>query len=221
MPAVLFQWLKSTLEGSSRRSNVTIVEDGPIKNKMSWELFNALVTGIGFPALDRGAKDNAELKLRLRSENTTAYPTGEGEAPLSYPVVRSWAASDFRLQIDGLDSVGAAVKKIGALNIAIDERGGDHRRIEFPNITMSLPMHKSGEILSWFDSFVTKGNSRSSGEKNGQLLYFSADNDPFLILNLTGIGIMRVTKAGGMIDVEMYCERMELDGQRLWQKQGT
>jgi hypothetical protein len=89
--------------------------EGQIVSRLTFT--NALITEIGFPALDAASKDAAKMTIKLSPEYTRYTVTSSGEVipkPDSQ-AQKKWLSSNFRLRIDGLAADTREVIKLEAL----------------------------------------------------------------------------------------------------------
>ena len=224
-----YEWITSTLAGKAERhAGRVALADHNFKVQSAIEFTNALVTEIGFPALDAGGKDRATISLKFAPEVTRhdPNPSGSGD-PLkdTAKVQKAWLSSNFRIKIDGLDT--SKVNKIDELvvkQVVGDQAVGELREFEkvayhldVPNLAISLAQSSAKDWFSWLDSFVVKGNNGPDQEKGGTLEYLSSDFKTVLFtLNFAGLGIFRLApdrvQAGAetiqRVRAEMYCEKI-------------
>ena len=139
---------------------------------------------------------------------------------------KQWSPANFKLQIDGLDC--SKVSKVDSFTVkqtAQTDDIGDARdylkqpgKLEFPNLTITLPEAGAQTWQAWFDDFVIKGNNTDAQEKNGSLVFFAPNNKDLLAtINFFNLGIYALgsDKAEANADqikwvkAELYCERME------------
>ena len=134
-------------------------------------------------------------------------------------------SSNFRLNIQGLESATARANKIEALPIKIqtvDNAVGEKRdyerepaSLEVPNLVVTVADAYAKPVYDWLDDFVVRGNNGQDREKVGVLEYLTPDmKSTLLSLNLFGLGIFRAapeTISGPSeqirrTTVAMYCE---------------
>jgi len=173
----------------------------------------------------RQLKEAALFTLKFKPE-TTQYKKSSG-AKISMPPKRKLVrASDFRLQIDGLDCT--RVNRIESFTVirkvvtASDGSGGGAitlpTRVEFPNITLSLPEAFAEDWFEWAKDFIVDGNNTNAQEKSGTLSFL----EPTLTtararIKFFNLGICRLTPekndgtAVPRVRAELYCERMEYE----------
>jgi hypothetical protein len=138
------------------------------------EFTDALITELGFPALDAASTDTARLTLRIWPPKGLRRVPGPAlkSAPLA-AVQKRWSPADFRIRIDGLDKPCASVSKIDALTIKqkLSEQDvtKEPGKLEFPNLVITLP--ESAELAAWTRAFA----ARQTGPRAGTLSYLADD----------------------------------------------
>jgi hypothetical protein len=205
--------------------------DGNIKRSL--EFHQALVTEIGFPALDASSKDAAKLTLKLSPEWTNTLK-GSGrisvpEFPLGKGQQKRWLPSNFRLRIDGLEKACEYVNKIEALTFKqkiVENVHGEVRwssrepaGLELPNLVLTTAEIKAAQFYQWEKDFLINGKNSDDDEKTGTLEYLSADLQTALFtIDLMHLGIFKLTadkmdahnEAIRRVKAEMYFEDMRL-----------
>jgi protein-L-isoaspartate O-methyltransferase len=225
----LYDWIAATLQRkSTRRNGAVVMADYNGKVQSRQEFFNSLISEIGFPACDAGAKDAAFMTMKIAPEYTrTGAASGQKTSSGAGYNKKSahFLPSNFRLTINGLDC--SRVSKIDALvvrqKISPFEIGEarDYARepdsLEIPNLAFTIVDDDKNGLREWFDDFVVKGNS--TVEKNGTLEFLSANlKDPLFTLTFSNLGIFRLARqkveAGSekvrQLCAEMYCEQLAL-----------
>ncbi|MEI6653805.1 MAG: phage tail protein [Verrucomicrobiota bacterium] len=220
-----YQWIKASMDGKATRKNGAI-HTLNVQNQVNSmrNFYNALISEIGFPALDAASKDAAKMTIKFTPEYTR-FKAGAGAAPKP-STVWPWLASRFILEIDGLDCT--RVNKIEAIVVKqafVDNpvgAGRDYQKepahLEIPNLVVSLPEAAAGSFQSWFDDFVINGNNGDDVEKSGTLSWMTLDGKLVLgVLEFSHLGIFKLapdpTQSDGIrrVKAEMYCERMAFD----------
>lgn len=220
-----YQWIKSSFDGKASHHNGNIVTEMQHNQvKYTMDFFNALITEIGFPALDAASKDAAKMTIKFSPE-TTRFKAGTASAPqpaTTWP----WLVSRFILEIDGLDctrvnKIEALVVKQSFVESLIGDAGVYHKEptsLEIPDLVVSMPESAAGTFQSWFDDFVIKGNNGDNMEKSGSLSWMTTDGKLVLgVLEFSHLGIFKLapdtTQADGIrrVKAEMYCESMAFD----------
>lgn len=227
-----FQWIKSSLDQKFERKSGAIVAADYNYNTMTVLKFsNALISEIGFPALDASSKEAAKLTLKFSPEFTeykyqAAAPIIQ-EPPQSKQQ-KKWLASNFRLKIEGLDETSARVAKIDAITIKqknAENPVGEQRdyelelaSLEFPNLKITLPEHNAQDLFAWYEDFVIKGENSQDKEKTGSLEYLTPDLKTTLFaLDFHQLGIFKFTPDKfdanadqiRKVNAEIYCEEIK------------
>jgi hypothetical protein len=196
------------------------------------EFHHAIVTEIGFPALDAASKDAGKISFKLAPEWTRTHK-GKGKIHLSHhPLGRGqqklWSPANFRLLIDGLEHACAKVNKIDALVMkqkVTDNAVGETRHvtreptaIESPNLVITTAESHAGAFYEWEKHFLIQGNCSDEDEKMGTLEYLSSNlKTPLFTIDMDHIGLFKITAdkmdAGAesirRIKAEMYVEEMK------------
>jgi hypothetical protein len=221
MSGPFYQWLRSVCECElAPRSGALLSADFNFKEVARQSFQNALITEIGFPALDASSKDPATMTVKFAPESTQRQK-GSGEALKPCAASRKqkkWLAANFRLTIDGLDC--SKVSKIDAFAIKQQVAEREPARLEIPNLVVTLPESAAESFFEWHEDFVIQGNSGDESEKKG-LLEFLTPNlaDTLLTVEFQHLGIFKLTpeklEAGSeqirRVTAEMYCEEMTFD----------
>lgn len=228
-----YDWIKASFDHNYARKNGAIITaDYNYKEHTRLNFFNALITEIGFPALDAASKDPAKMTIKITPENTT-YQLGQGASIANsqkndQATQKKWLPANFRLSIDGMDCT--RVNKIEAITIkqkCVDNPTGELRgcekepaHVEIPNLVITLAESHSKEFYDWHKSFVIDGKNGDGDEKSGQLTYLTPDlKTELCTITFSHLGIFKLTpekvEAGSenirRIKCEMYCEDMKFE----------
>jgi hypothetical protein len=219
-----YRWIRDSMHRSFIRRNLQIMAiDASWRPLRTWELFDALLTEIAFPALDIRSQGGAALIVSLEAEQMRVVEfNGEDRQVPAYARTKPWPTSRFRLSIDGLGSISdlAAVTRIDALSFQVGMKKNYVGASRFPelvptkvtasSLTLSLPERNSSVFFSWLDATLSAKGS-GLNEKSGHLQYLSHDSQTLLALNFYKLGIVSASKGGGNVKVEMYFGRMDMD----------
>ena len=225
-----YDWLQQTFSGRyDRKNGVIVVYDFNGHEVSRLSFFNALVSEIGFPALDASSEDAAKLTIKISPEYTR---TDAGSSQVQGAVskgAKGWVARNFRLAIDGVEYARAnRVEAITVSRSIVSSAVGEVRDYEkeptyllVPDLTVTLADLSTDPAATalhkWFASFVVGGNNDQSQEKNGTLEYLSSDlRTVFFTLDLRQLGIYRLTPVNDgdssqtvrRMLARMYCEEM-------------
>jgi len=229
MGPALYEWIAASWKMNYQRKNGSIVAyNVNLEAQSEREFVNALITEVGFPGTDASAKDQAYLTVKFAPE-FIRYTKASGKATM--PAVKAaqemWLPSNFRLEIDGLDCTRVmAVDSFTVKQTAAAATIGDARdaarvpgRLEFPNLTITLPEVSAPTWQAWFEDFVINGLNDDKHERNGALIFLSPNRQTELgRVNFFNLGIFKLApaKAEAAVDqiarmtAALYCERMEL-----------
>jgi hypothetical protein len=203
--------------------------DGNIMRSL--EFHHAIVTEIGFPALDAGSKDACKFTFKLACEWTRTHK-GKGkisipEHPLGKGEQKRWSPANFRLHIQGLEHACSRVNKIDALVIkqkVADNALGELRHVtrepaglELPNLVLTTAESHAGQFYEWERDFLIRGKCADDDEKSGTLEYLTADlKSSLFTIDMEHIGLFKLTadkmdahaESLRRVKCEMYVEEM-------------
>jgi hypothetical protein len=222
MDSVVYQWMADTLAHKpSTKSGAIIFGDYNYKQKLRLEFDDALITGIGFPALDTQSKDAAFVTLTLQPKVTRVNTASIGTSiqGFSTKFQKHWLASNFRLKISALETACAKVNAVDALTVTQDTSGGDRTGpvLTVPDLVFSVAENAAQDILNWVDDFLIKSKTAKTSERSGTLEFLDTSLKTVLFtLKLSNLGVIRAHRlrteeqAGviARIRVELYCEQM-------------
>ena len=223
----VYDWIAASWMGSYSRKDVDIlVADYAMQTKSEREFFNALITEVTIPAMDASSKESGFITLKLAPEySRSKKASGKLTGNLSKVAQKLWLASNFKLQVDGLDCTH--VSKVDAFSVkqtittaAVGEMRDYQKlpgKIDFPNLSITLAESHAQSWIDWHEDFVIKGNCGQDQEKNGSLTFLTPNLKELAHINFFNLGIFRLApdKNQGQAEViskivaELYCERME------------
>lgn len=233
-----YDWIKASFDCNYARKNGAVISaDYNYKAITRLDFFNALISEIGFPALDAGSKDAAKMTIKFTPETTRFKPEGGSSIANNYKndqaKQKKWLPSNFKLTIDGLDCT--RVNKIEAITLkqknvvnAVGEQR-DHEMepasLEVPNLVVTLAESHAKDWYDWHKTFVIDGVNGDDKEKGGSLVFLTPDLKDLFTITFKHLGIFKLTpekvEAGSenirRVKAEMYCEEMSFDyGQSAW-----
>jgi phage tail-like protein len=231
MSQTFYEWIQASVDHQYKRINngALIAADYNFKETSRLNFFNALISEVGFPALDAGSKDAAKMSIKFTPEYTRAVRKqgGQVQGPLGKGEQKKWTAANFKLEIDGCPTACKWVNKIEALTIkqkVVKSQVGEQRdyqiecaHVEYPNLVLTVSESHADEFYNWHEDFVIKGNCTQDKERGGQLQFLSSDLKPLFTLTFSNLGIFSLTpeksEAGSenikRAKVEMYCEQVK------------
>lgn len=219
-----YNWIKDSFSGQPLSLSGSIAgADANSKLFTKTDFSNALITEVGFPALDAASKDSAKMTIKFQPEFTRLQAATGALAPQP-PVHAKWLVSNFRLTINGMNT--NFVTSIDPLNAKWDfatqvsDAAGSRPqlvKIDIPNIKLRIVESQSKDFFAWHQDFVIKGNSSSENEKSGSLLFLSPDLKTELFrLDFSGLGIFALdpdpltlsTNTIRHVTAQLYCDKM-------------
>ena len=222
MESATYDWIKHCMDHSPERKNGAIIAaDFNFKELSRLNFFDALITEIGWPALDAASKEPGRLSLEFSPDVTRRKPGSGAAIAASVKVQKKWLPANFRLKIDGLEAACTKVNKIEALvvkQILVNSDGvRAPGRLEYPNLVVTLAESAADPFFDWAESFIIKGVNGQKDEKRGSIDFLALDLKTVLAtLTFSNLGIFRCApeKAEAGVDAirrvkaEMYCESM-------------
>jgi len=240
MSKSFYEWIQASIDHKvTRFDGAVITADFNHKEVARMNFFQALITEVGFPALDASSKDAAKMTVKFAPEytRTVAKTGGAIKGEIGKGQQKKWLPSNFKLEIDGLTNACNHVNKIEQLTIkqkVVDHPVGhlrDYQRepahIEFPNLVITCAEAYADELYAWHEEFVIKGNNDNSKEKTGMLQYLASDTKTALFtLEFQGLGIFKLTPEKveahseniRRVKAELYCEQIKFkaEGDAVW-----
>jgi len=230
MSKQFYEWIKSSFDHTYTRKDGAIISADYDHNEVSRLTFqHALISEVGFPALDAASKDAAKMTIKFSPEITrTTYGQGAKISGNTNAVIqKKWLPANFRLVINGLEEACTRVNKIEALTVKqknVENAVGELRdaekepaNLEIPNLVITFAESHAKSFYDWHKSFVIDGNAGDGDEKNGSLTFLTPNlKEELFTINFTHLGIFKLTPdkveshSEGIrrLKAEMYCEEM-------------
>jgi len=225
----VYDWISASWKMNyTRKQGSIITADFNYQAKTERTFRDALITETGFPALDASSKDVGDLTLQFAiEESLDLKASGALTAPVSKQ--KQWVRSNFKLEIDGIDTTrvskidGFSVKQAIVIGEVGSERIGTKEpgKLEFPDLKLTLAQSSLSSWATWFDDFVIKGNSGAANERSGRIAFLSPDLKTELAeIKLFNVGIYRLDPDPedpssadkiASFTAEIYVERMEFN----------
>ncbi|MET0216562.1 MAG: phage tail protein [Burkholderiales bacterium] len=210
----LYEWITASLQMKAEPMNGAIIlADHNFEARSEQQFFNALISEVGFPACDGASKDPAYFTVRFAPERTRYVKASGKVTDKPDQKQKSWISSNFRLKIDALDC--SKVAKIDAFTVKQANVPG---KLEFPNLTITLPEASAETWRQWHEDFVINGNNGEAQQRHGTLEFISANlQGTLLSIALHNLGIFKLTPERSEVGADkvsrmsaaLYCERME------------
>jgi len=212
----MLDWMSGTIIMNYQRKNGALTIDG-----RQHEFFNALVTEIGFPALESGGSNKGFLSVKFAPEYTRVTKASSKFKNVASPPT-SFSTSSFLVEIDGLAT--GKIVRVDAFTIkqtATTDELGDARdylkepgKLEFPNLALYVAPGDATGFTEWHEDFVIKGNCDESNEKSGRIVLRNESSKDAVEIKLFNVGIfgMDEVMVGNkkLRRIDLYVERMEL-----------
>jgi hypothetical protein len=231
MAPQFWQWIDDVVNHKpTRRDGAIVATDVNHREVSRLEFQQALLTEIGFPALDAASDDLARLSLTISPDKTRGARRSGDNARLMLVGTKQkrWTARNFRLAVDGVDT--AHINKVEALTIkqkVVEYRDGTQPglvrkvpgELELPNLAVQVPDRFADSWFDWHESFVVQGNADAGHEKTGRLEYLAEDlKEVLFTLDFHGLGIFKAEPDGESTDgdqppkdkAEMYVDAVSL-----------
>lgn len=192
----LLDWLVDSLTPGKPAYNDGTIQAADFNGNVVSErnFFNALVSEVGFPAMDGASREPGVLEVRILPEST-AIAAGGGTLP-SAPRPKVWLASNFRFSLGGLPT--SRVSRIESFSISIESLGGGPAgtTVHVPDLRVTFSATDAGPWQAFFDDFVLNGNNGPANELNGKIELLTPDiSEVILAVELGHVGIFGLAPA--------------------------
>jgi hypothetical protein len=218
-------WANSFMSNTHLRKTGTVAFANASNDVRAYlDVHGALLTEVGFPALDGASKDAARMTLRIRPESTTRRDGDDAKLP-SLPSPKAALRSNFRVRVGDLPAT--RITKVDALTwrMKVQEvlSGGERfaqiipTLVEMPTLRLTIAAADVKPWLTWFDDFVIQGHSSDAKELSGGIDYLAPNKNVLVTLELRQIGIFELempsegrTDAAATFTASMYFESGQL-----------
>jgi phage tail-like protein len=202
-----WKWVKATVENKpERRNGAIVVYDYKMRERQRRTFFGALITEIGFPALDATSKNVATMTIKISPERLR-FADGDGShrGGVSYAQnelskQKRWLTSNFNFALDRFKGdaslknskiEGFTIKQAVMAN-PIGRMLETHKyagSVETPNIQASFPQSAVKPWVDWYEKCVRHGNY--IGElTTGTIEYLDSDRgNALMTLHLENVGL--------------------------------
>lgn len=203
-------WVKASLDNEPQRRNGALVGyDFSFCERTRRSFYGALISEIGFPALDASSKSNAALNIKITPERMD-FKKGDGsklsggEAQNQVSKQKLWLTSNFRFELDKFrGDPNLRNVKIEAFtvkqNVIANPVGNDLDtrrevgRLELPQIVVTIPESSVEPWMKWYDDAIARGN-RADQYATGFISYFSSDQaqTELMRIELAGVSLASI-----------------------------
>jgi hypothetical protein len=202
----LYQWIGDAWFGHPAREQAVLdAADQTI------ELEKPRLHEVVLPALDARVHDLRFLTVKIAPESVRSRPGGSVIVDAPGPG-RELYAHAFTIEIDGIDCSGVQAVAPIAVQTRLKEERVNGGLLVFSDVHLTVAAEKSGAFRGWFEDFVIRGNNDDEQELDGRITFYDPLlKDALATLEMYHLGIYRLCAAArGNVQVDLYCERMEL-----------
>ncbi len=207
MSPSFWKWVQASLEYKPQRRNGALVSyDFDFKERSRRSFYRALISEIGFPALDASSKSTAVINIkfspeRLEWKKGDESALGSGQAQNQVSKQKLWLSSNFRFELDKMRGdpklrnvkVEAFTVKQNVIANPVGYEQDTRKevgRLELPQIVVTFPESAAEPWMDWYDTAVAKGD-RSDQYTTGVISYLAADlNRELARLELGGVSLV-------------------------------
>jgi phage tail-like protein len=231
MSPAFYAWLEGFIQGRAERRNGAIVAaDFHYKERARRTFQEALISELRFPSLDATDNSACTMGVTIVPETLRFEP---GSLRSLEPYVGSmtqklWTPANFAFQIDGFADSCHRITKVEGFSIRQEIHEypvGNLReplrvpgKLEFPNLTFSLPEVDAWPIIDHFTKHVIHGEPQASARRTGTITMRDHHGDDLCTVSLAGVDIADVSPGKSdassddlkLVNVEISVESMEL-----------
>lgn len=208
MSSRFWAWVKSSLDNKPERRNGALVSyDFNSKERARRTFYGALISEVGFPALDAGARSAAALNVKIAPERIE-FKNGDGSSLQAAGALnqlqkqKMWLTCNFRFELErfkGDDSLrhckieAFTVKQnviANPIGYELDTRK-EVGRLELPQIVVSFPEARVENWLKWWNTAVAQGN-RKDQYTTGMIAYLASDQSELMRIELEGVSLASI-----------------------------
>jgi hypothetical protein len=210
----LYDWIDKSwqLEQPRKQGSIAAVAtDGSIQSERAF--VDALISEVTVPKLDASSKEPAFLTVRLAPDRVELAKGGGRRAAARAPKPKQFMASNFRLEIDGLDC-----KRVMSVDSFTVSQTEGLAAVEFPNLRITLAASSADSWDAWYDDFLVQGNNGADRERSGSISFLAPNLKAELgRVELANLGIFALRRPPAAtaeqvakVVAGLYCERMSL-----------
>jgi hypothetical protein len=211
-----------------RKNGSILAADFNYNTRARRDFREALIKEVTLPALNANDKAPAYMGVGIATEMIT-YTKGDG-AKLAVgqgaDKQKSWTSAHFNFSIDNFDAACRRVNKVESFTVKnpiIEHHVGGqrepyklHGRIEYPNITFTVPEVDVHPLMAHFKTYGIEG--QPAQRLNGHIEYLDNQKKVLATLNFTNADIVSITPDRAdatseemkYVKVELYTEGMTM-----------
>jgi phage tail-like protein len=209
MTGSFWDWVQGSLERKpTRRDGAVVAYDFDQKERSRRTFKAALISEIGFPALDASSKTAALLSVKVSPEHIE-FAEGDGSRMTSQAnnnemtKQKHWLSCNFNFALERFKGDSALRNcKIEAFtikqNIIVNNVGFEQEarkeagRLDLPQIVVTFPESMAKDWFAWFDKANREGK-HADQFTTGQIQYLSSDNRTELMrMELDGVSLLSI-----------------------------
>jgi len=180
------------------------------KEKKVRKFYNAFITEVKFPTLDRSSRKQGYLIVKVKAEKVRLEKTKNIEHKLNTDP-KLWQASNFRVEMGGLPCKFVSV--IESLSIKYTMGNGTTpTKVEIPNIKFTISTADWGAWENWYNA--TRGSIKKSKELSGSITFMSPDMKTELSeINVSEVRLvsLRKKRGGRFFEAELSVSEMNFE----------
>lgn len=211
----MYDWVKSAFDrgydSSAQRRASIIVVGSRGEEAFRRSFHDALITEVTFPKLDVSKTSAAIIEAEFRSGQVSdSKPSG---LPVVAAKQKAWLCSNFRFQIDGINTTNR-IAKVDSFTWKCVALPDGSLGLDVGNIVIACDV----AILPDFQQWLANLQQGADDERSGALTIVGADFGGVLTLSLSNLGVyqLRPDHAPGQLPngrfrAEMYCESLGWD----------
>ena len=205
----MYDWMKAAFDHGfdpSARRSASVSALGLYNTEVARRRFaSAVITQVTIPALDVTSTEVATVDVTFSSSKVSdATPSG---SPVLGRPHKPWMCSNFKLEIDGLDTSRVASIDSFTWTCALADDGS--LALDMGNIRVVAGASSASSWQKW----LANQQSGAVDERNGTLTILGASQGGVLKLSLYNLGVFQVKPAhpiggvsNGFFVAQMYCE---------------
>jgi phage tail-like protein len=215
MSPAFWKWVEASLKQKPERRNGALVGYDFNSLERSRRTFkHALISEIGFPALDASSKATAQLTVKIspeileykKGDNSRLPPMG---SPFEVVKQKMWLTSNFRFELERFKGdaslrnakVEAFTVKQNIINNEIGHELTTRKeigRLELPQLQVTFPEANLDKWMAWYKMAVVEGN-RKDQYTTGSITYYASDGELTELMRVEFGGVSLVS-----LEIEKY-----------------
>ncbi len=224
----MYEWIKLSFDKRfEHRSGAFTSADFDFKATSTLTFHDALITSVTVPKLDGSSKENCYFDITFDAERIEhAKAGGESLKSKIAPKQKAWVASNFRLEIDGMECKTCSVIESFTWKCSVtrDYQGITQwapiapAKVTVPNVKFQIGYREHQAWADWAKEWFVGGKRLDDNEKGGRIVFLGPDQKEELgHIELIHCGLVKLedpeSKANAetikRFTVELYVEEMK------------